>query len=190
MPRWLSTPGTFGYGKPVFTTAYDSSPVLAQNIAEARELVRQAGATGETLTIGTTSRLAESLVIIWVYQRCLDVIAERGRQVGDGAGDPAERGDWGDGQQHVGDLVFGCAHRQRPGGAPFQADPWCPDRRQRPHAHQRRGLGIQPGGGQAEPEPGLVFDEAFVDDRQPAQDLLGSDRLAHTLPRCGDADGI
>ena len=58
MPRWLSNPGTFGYGKPVFIKAYDSSPVLAQNIAEARKLVKQAGATGKTLTIGTTSQLA------------------------------------------------------------------------------------------------------------------------------------
>jgi peptide/nickel transport system substrate-binding protein len=58
MPRWLSNPGTFGSGKPVFTKAYDSSPVLAQNIAEARKLVKQAGATGKTLTIGTTSQLA------------------------------------------------------------------------------------------------------------------------------------
>jgi peptide/nickel transport system substrate-binding protein len=58
MPRWLSNPGTFGSGKPVFTRAYGSSPVLAQNIAEARKLVRQAGATGQTLTIGTTSQLA------------------------------------------------------------------------------------------------------------------------------------
>ena len=58
MPRWLANPGTFGYGQPVFTRAYDSSPVLAQNIAEARKLVRQAGAAGKTLTIGTTSQLA------------------------------------------------------------------------------------------------------------------------------------
>jgi peptide/nickel transport system substrate-binding protein len=58
MPRWLSNPGTFGYGQPVFTRAYDSSPVLAQNLAEARKLVRQSGDTGKTLTIGTTSQLA------------------------------------------------------------------------------------------------------------------------------------
>ena len=47
MPRWLSNPGTFGYGKPVFDAAYDSSPVLTQNIAEAKKLVQQAGATGQ-----------------------------------------------------------------------------------------------------------------------------------------------
>jgi peptide/nickel transport system substrate-binding protein len=44
IPRWLSNPGTFGSGKPVFTRAYASSPVLAQNLAEARKLVQQAGA--------------------------------------------------------------------------------------------------------------------------------------------------
>src|SRR5215469_1557211 len=58
MPRWLSNPGTFGYGKAVFARAYASSPPLTQNIAEARKLVKQAGATGKTLTIGTTSQLA------------------------------------------------------------------------------------------------------------------------------------
>jgi peptide/nickel transport system substrate-binding protein len=58
MPRWLSNPGTFGYGKPVFTKAYYSSPALTQNIAEAKKLVKQAGATGKTITIGTTSQLA------------------------------------------------------------------------------------------------------------------------------------
>jgi len=58
LPRWLSNPGTFGYGTPVFAGAYNSSPVLTQNIAEARKLVQQAGATGKTITIGTTSQLA------------------------------------------------------------------------------------------------------------------------------------
>ena len=57
MPRWLSNPGTFGYGRSVFDKAYASSPVSTQDIAEARKLVRQAGATGKTITIGTTSQL-------------------------------------------------------------------------------------------------------------------------------------
>ena len=47
MPRWLSNPGTFGYGRSVFDQAYASSPVLTQNIAQARQLVKQAGATGK-----------------------------------------------------------------------------------------------------------------------------------------------
>jgi peptide/nickel transport system substrate-binding protein len=58
LPRWLSNPGTFSYGRSVFDKAYASSPVLTQNIAEARKLVKQAGATGKTITIGTTSQLA------------------------------------------------------------------------------------------------------------------------------------
>src|SRR6516225_1962966 len=118
--------------------------------------------------------------IIRVHEGGVDVIPERGGHVRDGAGDPAEPGDRGDGQQHAGDLVFGRARRQRGGGAPFQADPRCSDRRQRPHPRQRRGLGIQPEPGQAKPQPGLVLDEAFVDDRQPAQDLLESHRLVHS----------
>src|SRR5436309_2105095 len=36
--------------------------------------------------------------------------------------------------------------------------------------------------GRAEPEPGLVPDEGFVDHRQPAQGLLESRRLAHVPP--------
>jgi hypothetical protein len=48
---------------------------------------------------------------------------------------------------------------------------------------QRRSLGIQgQRAGQAKPKPGLVFDEAFVDHRQPAQNPLESHRLAHTTP--------
>jgi peptide/nickel transport system substrate-binding protein len=57
MPRWLSNPGTFGYGASVFDNAYNSSPVLTPDIAEARKLVKEAGATGKTITIGTTSQL-------------------------------------------------------------------------------------------------------------------------------------
>src|SRR5215510_4256985 len=58
-PRWLSNPGTFGYGKSVFNAAYNSSPVMTQNLAEAKKLVQQAGATGKTFTIGTSSQLAD-----------------------------------------------------------------------------------------------------------------------------------
>ena len=64
-------------------------------------------------------------MIIRFQQRGLDVISQRGRYAGDGAGDPAEPGHRGDRQQHAGDLVFGRARRQRPGGAPFQADRRC-----------------------------------------------------------------
>src|SRR5215831_363444 len=58
MPKWESNPGTFGYGKPVFNAAYASAPVMSHNIAQAKKLVQQAGATGKTITIGTSSQLA------------------------------------------------------------------------------------------------------------------------------------
>src|SRR5206468_1708744 len=50
MPRWLSNPGTFGYGKSVFDAAYAKAPVMTQNIDAAKKLVQQAGATGKTIT--------------------------------------------------------------------------------------------------------------------------------------------
>jgi peptide/nickel transport system substrate-binding protein len=74
MPRWLSNPGTFGYGKSVFAKAYTSSPVLAQNIAEARKLVKQAGAAGRTITIGTTSQLAVYAGDTGAYQAAAEAI--------------------------------------------------------------------------------------------------------------------
>ena len=74
MPRWLSNPGTFGYGKSVFTAAYDSSPVLTQNITEAKKLVQQAGATGKTFTIGTSSQLANIATVTGDYQAAAQAI--------------------------------------------------------------------------------------------------------------------
>jgi peptide/nickel transport system substrate-binding protein len=58
LPRWISNPGTFGYGRSVFDRAYASSPILTQDIAAARKLVQQAGDTGKTITFGFTSQLA------------------------------------------------------------------------------------------------------------------------------------
>jgi len=74
MPRWLSNPGTFGYGKSVFTAAYDSSPVLNQNLAEAKKLVQQAGAAGKTFTIGTSSQLANISAVTGDYQAAAQAI--------------------------------------------------------------------------------------------------------------------
>jgi len=74
LPRWLSSPGTFGYGQRVFAKAYDSSPVLTQNIPEARKLVRQAGATGKTITIGTTSQLPGIAADTGAYQAAAEAI--------------------------------------------------------------------------------------------------------------------
>ena len=74
LPRWLSNPGTFGYATSVFAAAYDSSPVLTQNLAEARKLVKQAGATGKTITIGTSSQLTAIAADTGAYQAAAQAI--------------------------------------------------------------------------------------------------------------------
>jgi len=74
MPRWVSNPGTFGYGKSAFAKAYDSSPVLTQNIAEARKLVQQAGATGKTFTIGTSSQSPLVSAVTGAYEAAAQAI--------------------------------------------------------------------------------------------------------------------
>jgi len=77
LPRWLSNPGVFGYGQPVFTRAYDGSPVLTQDIAQARKLVEQADATGKTITIGTTSQLAVYAGVTAAYEAAAQAIGLR-----------------------------------------------------------------------------------------------------------------
>jgi peptide/nickel transport system substrate-binding protein len=74
MPRWLANPGTFGYGQSVFTAAYDQSPVLNQNLAEARKLAKQAGVDGQTITIGTSSELASISAETGAYQQAAEAI--------------------------------------------------------------------------------------------------------------------
>ncbi|MEA2628707.1 MAG: peptide/nickel transport system substrate-binding protein [Chloroflexota bacterium] len=58
LPRWISNSGTFGYGKSVFQAAYDSSPDMTQDLAKAKQLITDAGATGKSITIGMSSELA------------------------------------------------------------------------------------------------------------------------------------
>ncbi len=74
LPRWISNPGTFGYGTSMFDQAYASSPALTQNIAAARKLVQQAGDTGKTITFGTTSQLAVIAGVTAAYQAAAQAI--------------------------------------------------------------------------------------------------------------------
>jgi peptide/nickel transport system substrate-binding protein len=74
MPRWLANPGTFGYGTSVFDAAYSKSPVLTQNLAKARQLVRAAGVAGQTITIGTSSQIANIATETGAYQQAAEAI--------------------------------------------------------------------------------------------------------------------
>jgi peptide/nickel transport system substrate-binding protein len=74
LPRWLASPGTFGYATSTFTAAYDKSPVMTQNIAEAKKLVQEAGATGKSFTIGMSSQLANIAAEAGAYQAAAQAI--------------------------------------------------------------------------------------------------------------------
>jgi peptide/nickel transport system substrate-binding protein len=74
MPRWLANPGTFGYGQQAFNAAYASSPVMNQNLAQAKKLIQQAGAAGETITIGTTSQVPSIASATGAYQQAAEAI--------------------------------------------------------------------------------------------------------------------
>ena len=74
MPRWFSNPGTFGYGQSVFTKAYNATPVMKQNLAEARKLVKEAGAVGKTITIGTSSQISNISAVTGAYQQAAQAI--------------------------------------------------------------------------------------------------------------------
>ncbi|HEX6930873.1 MAG TPA: ABC transporter substrate-binding protein [Streptosporangiaceae bacterium] len=74
MPRWLSNPGVFGYGKSTFAKAYDSSPLMAYNLAKAKKLIKAAGATGKTFTIGTSQQIANIAAVTGAYQAAANAI--------------------------------------------------------------------------------------------------------------------
>jgi peptide/nickel transport system substrate-binding protein len=74
MPRWLANPGTFGYGTSAFDAAYDKSPVLNQDLGQARKLAKAAGVDGQTITIGTSSELASISAETGAYQQAAEAI--------------------------------------------------------------------------------------------------------------------
>ncbi len=74
MPRSLSAPGTWGYGREVFRAAYDALPELTQNIDAAKQMVEEAGATGETITLGMSSELQNVAVEAGAFQAAGEAI--------------------------------------------------------------------------------------------------------------------
>jgi peptide/nickel transport system substrate-binding protein len=54
LPRTLANPGTWGYERDVFQKDWNSLPEPTQDVEKGKQLVEQAGATGETIAIGTT----------------------------------------------------------------------------------------------------------------------------------------
>jgi peptide/nickel transport system substrate-binding protein len=57
LPRTLANPGTWGYERDVFQQNWNSLPDPKQDVAKGKTLVQQAGATGKTIVIGTSSEV-------------------------------------------------------------------------------------------------------------------------------------
>ena len=74
MPKSLSAPGTWGYGRSVFQSAWDALPDITQNIDAAKKLVQDAGASGKTITIGMSSELANLATEASAYQSAAESI--------------------------------------------------------------------------------------------------------------------
>jgi peptide/nickel transport system substrate-binding protein len=72
IPKWISNPGTFGYGQSVFQAAYNAAPEMTQDLAKAKQLVIDAGATGKSFTIG----MSQDLVGINTESTALKAAAE------------------------------------------------------------------------------------------------------------------
>ncbi len=58
LPRTLANKGTWGYARSVFQKAWNASPVPARNLDKAKALVKAAGATGKSITIGTSQEVS------------------------------------------------------------------------------------------------------------------------------------
>jgi peptide/nickel transport system substrate-binding protein len=72
IPKWISNPGTFGYGQSVFQAAYNAAPEMTQDLAKAKQLIIDAGATGKSFTIG----MSQDLVGINTESTALKAAAE------------------------------------------------------------------------------------------------------------------
>jgi peptide/nickel transport system substrate-binding protein len=57
LPRTLGNPGTWGYQHDVFQADWDKLPEPKRDVAKATQLVKDAGATGQELVIGTSSEI-------------------------------------------------------------------------------------------------------------------------------------
>lgn len=57
--RTFANPGTWGYGRKVFEADWKRLPEPEQDLAAAKKLIAEAGAAGQTLTIGTSSEVAQ-----------------------------------------------------------------------------------------------------------------------------------
>lgn len=97
--RAVGVPGTWGHSKDIFTRAWNELPdVSTPNLEEAKRLVEEAGATGQTVRIGMSSELEPLAVQAGEIQRALESIGMKAELVSQSAAqyilyfiDPATR---------------------------------------------------------------------------------------------------
>jgi peptide/nickel transport system substrate-binding protein len=58
VPRNLANPGAWGYGRDAFEADWQKLPEMNQDLARAKDLIRQAGASGKTITLGMTNEVS------------------------------------------------------------------------------------------------------------------------------------
>ncbi len=59
LPRTLANPGMWGYGRDVFQANWDGLQDPTPNLAKAKDLMKQAGAAGKTITLGMTTEVQQ-----------------------------------------------------------------------------------------------------------------------------------
>lgn len=74
VPRWLSNDGTFGYAADTFQAAYDAAPEYEHDVEQAKQLIEEAGAEGQTITIGMSSAIAVTASDSAAYQAAGEAI--------------------------------------------------------------------------------------------------------------------
>jgi peptide/nickel transport system substrate-binding protein len=57
LPRTIANPGSWGYEREVFQKDWDSLAEPTQDVEKGKQLVQEAGATGKTIVIGTSSEI-------------------------------------------------------------------------------------------------------------------------------------
>jgi peptide/nickel transport system substrate-binding protein len=57
LPRTIANPGSWGYQRDVFQKDWDALPEPTQDIDKGKQLVQEAGASGKTIVIGTSSEI-------------------------------------------------------------------------------------------------------------------------------------
>jgi peptide/nickel transport system substrate-binding protein len=75
IPRWFTNGSMFAYAKSTFQHAYDKTPAVRRTIAEAKKLIKEAGAVGKTITVGMSDQISE-------FSALADALKSAGQAIG------------------------------------------------------------------------------------------------------------